>query len=516
LINGAGVMTKKSLAVLVGLAGVLLLAAVAFFAFGEDDEARFVRAVQNGDVKTVSAMLSRNSELARAEQRQGKGIITPVLYIAVGKADMEIVELLLSHGADPKSYPRALRYAKDLETAELLIEHGADVNWQDENNSVPTVLHLFAAMDNTKLAEVVINHGAGLNAKNMNGETPLHSAAQEGCLNAAKLLVSKGADINAKSKNNRTPLDYAVRPVWDVDMYRWPVDVHRWPQDKIHRRKEVATYLLECGSVYTIFDVAWLGDLKRMEELIKGDPSLVNAKADGETPLLAAIRGGNVEMVEYLLKNGAQLGTKSRHRQSPLQVATYLGYADVAQLLLNHGVDIDERGPWGETALHWAAVKGNKDVAALLLKRGADTNIQTSSHTMDLNVSTRNDVDPVERELSWFQTQEKQRANPHLQVMVPPRLAFTKGDTPLHAAAYWNHADIVTLLIGKGADINRTNSWGEAPLHYAVACRYHDIAKILLDNGTNPEAKTYKMTSIEIARKVKDKKLVKLLTNRKH
>jgi len=425
---------------------------------------------------------------------------------------MEIVRLLLSYGADPKSYPRALRYAKDPETAELLIEHGADVNWQLENSSTPTVLHFFAAIDNTELAELVINHGADVNVKNMNGETPLHSTAQEGRLNAAKLLVSKGADINAKSKNNRTPLDYAVRPVWDVDVYGWPQGRIR----RIHRRKEVAAYLLECGSVYTIFDVAWLGDLKRVEELIKGDPSLLNARADGETPLFAAIRGGNAEVVEYLLKNGAQLGTRSRHRQSPLQVAAYLGYADVAQVLLSHGVDVDQGGPWGETALHWAAVKGNRDVAALLLERGADANIQTSSQTIDLNMRTRDDADPVERELGWFKTQEKQRANPRLQVMYPPRLAFTTGDTPLHAAAYWNHVDIVKLLIGKGADINRTNSWGEAPLHYAVACRYHDIAKILLDNGTNPEAKTYKMTSIEIARKVKDKKLVKLLTNRKH
>lgn len=507
--KGAGMMAKKSLTVLVGLAGILLLTAVALFAFGEDDEARFIRAVQDGDIKTVGAMLSRNSELAHAEQRQGKGSLTPVIYIAVGKADMEIVGLLLSHGADPKSYPRALRYAKDPETAELLIEHGADVNWQDEDNSVPTVLHFFAATNNTELAELVINHGADVNVKDRAGETPLHETAQEGCLNAAKLLVSKGADINAKSGNNKTPLDYAVRPVWDVDVYGWP-------QDRIGRRKEVAAYLLECGSVYTIFDIAWLGDLKRVEELIKGAPSLVNAQSDKETPLFAAIRGGNAEVVEHLLKNGAQLGTKSRHRQTSLQVAAYLGYADVAQVLLSHGVDIDQRGPWGETALHWAAVKGNKDVAALLLERGADANIQTSSHTVDLNESTRNDVDPIEREFSWFQTQEKQRANPRLQVMYPPRLAFTRGDTPLHAAAYWNHADIVKLLIGKGADIKRVNSWGAIPLHYVVACRYHDIAKLLLDSGADTKTKTYKTTPVEIAQKVKDKKLVKLLTDQKN
>jgi len=195
----------------------------------------------------------------------------------------------------------------------------------------------------------------------------------------------------------------------------------------------------------------------------------------------------------------------------------YMGYTDVARVLLDRGSDIDERGQWGETALHWATVRGNTDVAALLLKSGADANSQTSSQTLDLNVRTRDDMDPVERELSWFRTQEMQRANPRLQVMYPPRVAFARGDTAIHAATYWNHADIVKLLIAKGADVNRANCWGEAPIHYAVVCRYHDIAQMLLEGGADSEAKTLKgMTPVEIAGKVKDKKILNLLSNRKY
>jgi len=505
-------IARKWLVFSVGLVGVALVVAIAFFIYWQNDEARFIRAVQDGDANTVGALLSRNSELARVERRH-KGGTTPVLYTALSRDHKEIVRLLLSNGADPNSCPRALRYANDTETAELLIKHGAKVNWRDENNSAATALHFFAATDNAKLAELVINHGADINAKNGSGETPLHQAAQEGCLNAAKLLVSKGADINAKSRENKTPFDYAVRPVWNEDAYRLN-------QERIRKCKEVAAYLLECGSPATIFDSAWLGDMQRISELIENNPSLVNGQANGEQLLFAAIRGGNGKVVEYLLAHGAQLKTRGRFHQTPLQLAAYIGYTDVARVLLEHKADIDERGPWGETALHWAAVRGNADVAAILLERGADANSQTSSHTVDLNVRV-DDVDIIEIELRRFRIRRDQeiakKLGVGLQVVGLPRLAFTKGDTPTHAATYWNHADIVKMLIAKGADINTTNGWGETALHYAVVCRYYDTTRMLLDSGADSKAKTNKdMTPVDIAQKIKDKNLIKLLTDRKY
>jgi ankyrin repeat protein len=272
-----------------------------------------------------------------------------------------------------------LRYAQDSETVELLIQYGADVNGRDENNSTPTALHFFAAIGNTESAKVIIDHGADLGAKNNHGLTPLHSAAQEGRLDAAKLLVSRGADINARSRGNKTPFDHAARPVWDEDWYRLR-------RERVGRCKEVAAFLLSRGSSHTIFDLAWLGDLKQVDGFIREDASLVNAKANGEPLLFSAIRGGNSNIVDYLLKHGAQLKVTGRFRQSPLQLAAYMGYADIARVLLGHGADVNERGPWGETALHWAAVRGNTDVAAILLKSRADTDSQTLGQTVDLHV----------------------------------------------------------------------------------------------------------------------------------
>jgi ankyrin repeat protein len=504
---------KRRVIVYVCVVGAVLFAIGAFFVFWPNAESRFIRAVENGDVKTVSAMLNRNSRFAQVEQRHKAGS-EPVLCIALRRDRKQIVRLLLSHGASPKNYPRALRFAQDLETLGLLIEQGANVNWRDGDNFEPTALHFFAAIGKTELAELLIDHGADLDARNNQGLTPLHSAALEGQLDTAKLLIAKGAKIDAKSKGNKTPFDYAVRPVWDEEVYRYS-------HERMRRCKEVATYLLTCGSSCTIFDLAWLGEMERVAEMIKSTPSLANAQANGEPLLFAAVRGGDGAVVEHLLANGAELRVKGRYQQTPLQVAAYIGHTDVVRILVDHGADIDERGPWGETALHWASVRGHMDVVSLLLERGADENVQTSSHTVDLNVQMHISRDPIEREFHLSKVREKQESAKKLgislQMFSSPKVSFTEGDTPIHAATYWNRSDIVKLLIAKGANVNRANCWGTTPLHYAVVCRYHDIAQMLLDSGANPEAKTNEgLTPVELARKVKDRKLISLLNNPKY
>ena len=50
---------------------------------------------------------------------------------------------------------------------------------------------------------------ADVNAKDENGNTPLHIAAEKGHENMAELLLANNAEINAKDNNGRTPLAWA-------------------------------------------------------------------------------------------------------------------------------------------------------------------------------------------------------------------------------------------------------------------------------------------------------------------
>ena len=62
-------------------------------------------------------------------------------------------------------------------------------------------------------AKTLIERGADVNAKDNDGNTPLHWAAWKGQTRAAevaKLLIDNGAEVNAKNKYGNTPLDYAA------------------------------------------------------------------------------------------------------------------------------------------------------------------------------------------------------------------------------------------------------------------------------------------------------------------
>ena len=94
-------------------------------------------------------------------------------------------------------------------TTKALIAVGADIDARDKNGQTP--LHVAAEHYGGEKIKELIAAGADVNARDKNGETPLHAAASSYKRRGqAKMLIAAGADVNAWDKANNTPLHDAA------------------------------------------------------------------------------------------------------------------------------------------------------------------------------------------------------------------------------------------------------------------------------------------------------------------
>lgn len=69
---------------------------------------------------------------------------------------------------------------------------------------------LQCCIDNTvELAEVLVDHGADLNARDIEGWTPLHAASATGNVTMINLLLDNGASLVTINHDDKMPIDVA-------------------------------------------------------------------------------------------------------------------------------------------------------------------------------------------------------------------------------------------------------------------------------------------------------------------
>lgn len=96
-------------------------------------------------------------------------------------------------------------------TIEQLLKAGAEVDFQVKNSASwpthPTALTLTALAGNLASCKLLLDRGANPNPHNPDNFTPLHAAARNGNADLVQLLIDHGARLDAQTKQyNATPL----------------------------------------------------------------------------------------------------------------------------------------------------------------------------------------------------------------------------------------------------------------------------------------------------------------------
>jgi ankyrin repeat protein len=179
-----------------------------------------------GDTPLNCAVVQENVEVADFLLAHGadpnipnRNGLTPLEQASSRGKDtgLSLAKLLLAHGAQPnptnatefKIPPLEWAVTSDnLELVNLLLDHGASVKSANTNGNTP--LHTAASRGDLEIAETLLKHGADANAAITGGTTPLHEAAEGGFVEIAELLLKHGAEVNSKIQNGMTPLLYAA------------------------------------------------------------------------------------------------------------------------------------------------------------------------------------------------------------------------------------------------------------------------------------------------------------------
>jgi ankyrin repeat protein len=254
----------------------------------------------------------------------------------------------------------------------------ADVNVKDQRETTP--LMYAAAYGSIDAMKLLLDSGAGVNAKNAFAATPLLWCAND--IGKIRLLIGKGADVNARSKQGMTPLLAAASDDGAPEVVKLLLEKGA---DPAVRGPFETTALLAATGANNTASVSLL--------LQKGVD--VNAKdLSGETPLMNAASYGNVEVMKMLLAkcadvnaNGAgefqqvKNGPIALGLFTPLLTAAAYGGPDAVKLLLDAGAKVNVQDVRGMTPLMFAVASDQADarVVRLLLSKGADTNIKSKN-----------------------------------------------------------------------------------------------------------------------------------------
>ena len=402
---------------------------------------------------------------------------------------------------------------------ELLETHHASVHG---DSATDTILHMLCGQvlprrggneANLQILELLIRHGADVQAVNERGETPLHVAATRASLDHVTVLLQYGADPNARDDNGITALWIACRENYTriaetliprVD----PVVLHHVKRGLTclhwtchHQNLPLAELLYMAGARLSMEEDDELEDnrwdktplhsacvqisvtpravaVPLLEWLLERPEVSVHATdRSGNTPLHLACGTSNLAAVQILLRYGSNVRTVNHNGSTPLMLTCdadlRIETLAIAQLLVSHGACLTDKDVSGRTALHRACCTRDLELVQFLLNQKAPVlHLPDKYGWMPLHYACR------QRNVSLVKLLLERGTDAlHLNAQ------NADGNTPLIVACQRWGEQVVELLLDKGADPNVANKMGLTVLHYVVGSGVQSAVQLLTKHG---------------------------------
>jgi len=396
-----------------------------------------------------------------------------------------------------------------------------------------------------EIVKLLLHHGADPNSPVSPGEfeyTPLSQAAQTGHVEIVKLLLQNGADANAADAFSVTPLQYVIKKFGPPDgahdhgevllaLIDHGVDAaasrlnddgesllyiavkNSWPLDLIRKMLNcgVNPNLPENAAVHPLFLSCKQNNSELVSTLLEGNADPNKLASDkgfrySQLPLGVAVNNGNksVVVVEALLKYGANVNMLDCSGQSALHYVCRTKELSLVKMLLAAGADPNLPACPTELRPHYtghkiklplfmAAANGNRKLIDVLLNSKVDVNarneygstvlhlaVKSLVHSLDFNAyysveSDDSDYSIDDEQLNDFDGIQESRPS----YVVRQNAVIKRFSTML------------VQLLDCGADVNALDAKGQTPLYMAVKRRYSEFVRRMLDRrGADPNRTT--------------------------
>ena len=410
-----------------------------------------IQACASGDLRAVRALIARDPSLARSHYDYRKP-----LYFAVRENRIDVVRFLLEHDCNPLDLwmdddPIEIARDRGYTAMEQLLTHTLDTRFNASPQGEP-VASALREHDLKQMRELLDAQPALVGKGDKRSSQPIHWATMTRQLDAIDELLRRGGDINAQRMDGARPIhvtngDYFYRGWRDVPR-NWPVTA-----------AQVMTHLKARGAFIDLPTACHTGDIDRVRELLRQDPSLANRIGEHE---------------------GYYLGAGS-----PLSNAAAVGRMDIVQLLLDHGADPslpeEQYAPKGK-ALYSAVIHGHYDIAKLLLERGAFPNppVESSGDALWVSQERRPDKRMEQLLLSYGAKPTTGHTGEDWSTRAQNWLRIS----PLHEAAREGDVPEAEKLLKAGADLTaRDEHLRSTPLAWAAKFGQLEMVTFLLRHG---------------------------------